>query len=143
PPIEARRRDGYLWPLRLGIDRILKRPEHVPRLRHEARDGVGMPDDELALAADGVNHRRRVTNFLRGQRAPNLFARLFVKGDDHAIRAAHQTNQTIAVEQRMRGPTPHWRLGVEARGEIHGPNQFAAARFEATQVTHRAECEHP
>ena len=98
---------------------------------------------ELALAADGVNHRRRVTNFLRGQRAPNLFARLFVQGDDHAIRAAHQTNQAIAVEQRMRGPTPHRRLGVEARDEIHGPNQFAAGRFEATQVAHRAECEHP
>src|SRR5207244_3537332 len=47
------------------------------------------------------------------------------------------------VEQRMRGPTPHWRLGVEARDEVHGPNQFAAGRFEATQVAHRTECERP
>src|SRR5882672_12456052 len=102
--------DGNLRSLRFALDGIRVCPEEFPGLRFERRDGVGMPDDKLSLAANRVQHWWRVADFNGGQRAPNLFASVLVKCHDRAIGAPDQADQPVAVQQGMGGVTPSRRV---------------------------------
>ena len=98
----ARRGDGHAGARFEGhrpIDLAGHRVERVGRL--------GMPEDELPLAAGLVDDRRAVARLLGAQRAPDLLAGVLVEGDRRAAGAAHQANQPVAVQQRMPGEAPH------------------------------------
>src|SRR5688572_3480330 len=117
-------------------------PEDLSAFRVEAGDAVRMPYQELPVAGDVEDHGRRVTGFLRGERAPKFLASVFVQGDDGAIGSSDETDQSLTIEQWMRGPTPDGRFGVEIRDEADRPNELAGCSVEAAQIAHCSQGEH-
>src|SRR5262249_45801444 len=87
-------------------------PIDLSRLRIEPVDRRTGPDDELAFSGSVIDHRRAVAYILSIERAPNLFAVVFIESDDGASSTADHTNQFLAVEQRVGGETPNRRASV-------------------------------
>src|SRR6185436_4648256 len=97
-------------PLRLAADGIGMSPEHLAGFGRKACDAVRMPNDELAPTVHGVNDGRRIADLARVERTPEFLAGVLVKRDDGAVGAAHEADEPISLEQRMRGVTPHGRF---------------------------------
>ena len=94
----------HLRALRLALDRVRLRPEELARLRFQTIDGVRVPDDQLALAIDRVNDRRRVANLHGRQRPPDFLAGLLVESHDRAVGFRRPADEPFAVEQRVASP---------------------------------------
>src|ERR1017187_1612809 len=93
-----------------------------------------MPENKLPCTPSLVNDRRAVARFFSAQRAPNLFAGVFVESDDRAALAAGQANQTLAIEQRVPGKAPHGCFDAEVLLELPRPEALSLVRIEAEQI---------
>src|SRR5207245_2576133 len=87
----ARRRDAQA-----GASGEWLRPVKLARFRIEAVDRLRVPDDKLALAAELINHRRRIARLWGRQCTPQLLAHLFVEGNHGAVLAADKANQLVS-----------------------------------------------
>ena len=111
------------------------RPEHFARGGIERVHGLWVPENELP-GASGIDHRgRAVARFACIQRTPNFFAAVFVKRDRHATRSAAETDQALAIEQRMSGEAPHGRLRSIFGFEIVRPEHLAVCGVETEEVS--------
>src|SRR5262249_42720822 len=123
-----------------GPDRPLVRPQPLAGGWVEAVGRLRVPDDELALAAQGGDHRRAVADVavddLEG--APALLAGVGVEGDDGRL-LADAADELVAVEQRRGTEAPDLHVGVIVLDEIPRPEQLAVVGVEAAQVAHGAE----
>src|ERR1700722_8686678 len=101
-----------------------------------------MPDDELPSAGEIGNLRWRITDFLGRERAPDFLPVVLVECNDRTVRAADHADETLAVEQRMSGPTPGGRIGeFVIVQKVMFPNDLAVGGIQAKEVTHRAQRE--
>ena len=77
-----------------------------------------MPNDDLSLAANLAEDRRTVAGFFGAQRPPKFFAGELIECDRHAALPAGQTNQFVAIDERMSRKTPQRRLHFEIFFEL-------------------------
>src|SRR5205085_4298179 len=82
---------------------------------------------------------RAIADLLGLERLPDLLARVLVKRDDGTPLAANQAVKQVAVEQRVRRPTPDRGVDFVVLGEVASPHQLAGDCVEAAQVAHGAE----
>ena len=144
--VQPRRRDGQA-----GLDAELLRPVTLPVSGSSDTDRLGMPDDELALAARLVDHRRSVADFRlpSRQRPPQFLAGVLVEGHDDASLAADQADELVAVEQRAgREAPPDPAAGalpesVIVLAQFLRPDHFAGLGIQAEEVAHRPQSIRP
>src|SRR6185503_7894722 len=108
-------------------------------LRIERIDRFGVPDDELALATELVDHRRTIARFLCAERAPEFLAAVLVQCHGHAPFPSDQADELLSVNQRMSGEAPHRRFGAEIFFELARPKDFAGCSLQAEQISLRTE----
>src|SRR5678816_1050414 len=100
---------------------------------------LGMPDEQLPLAARLVDDRRRVTRLLCAQGAPEFFAGVLVEGHCHAALPANKTNEFAPVDEWVPGESPHRSFDGEVLFEIARPDFLSSRRVEALKISLRAE----
>jgi hypothetical protein len=114
-------------------------PINFAGFRIQAIDGGGMPEDELALAADFIDHRRGITGLGGRQFLPNDVAGVLVESDGDAILAARQADEAAAVNERMAREAPMGHGAIEQLGQIFVPDLLPFGRVQTHQVAHGAE----
>ena len=115
------------------------RPQHFARLGLDADQGVGMPDDQLPLAAQRADDRRRVARFRGAAGLPQLAAGLAVEGHDGLVLAADDGDQPPAIDQRRPGISVDRHFNAIVAHEVLLPYDMAGRRVETEQVAHRAQ----
>ena len=102
-----------------------------------------MPDDELPPASGLDDDGRCVAGVLRGERAPQLLARVLVERDGCGAVAADEADQLVTIEQRVSSETPQRRLHAKVFLERARPNDLAILRIETEEVAFSSQREDP
>src|SRR4051812_32306365 len=98
-----------------------------------------MPNDQLPRAT-GIDERgRAITRFPTAEGAPQFFARILVERDRNAARSADETDELVAIQQRMSRESPGGRACAVVLLVIVRPQHVALLRIQAEQVSLRAE----
>src|SRR5437764_969785 len=80
------------------------RARRSPRV--EAVDRLGVPQDQLPLAARANDDRRAVAGLARRQGPPQLLAGVLVEGDGNAARTADEADEPRPVQERVTREAP-------------------------------------
>src|SRR4029434_4445504 len=114
-------------------------PMKRPGLGVERVQRLGMPDEQLPLAAGVVDDRRRVARLLGAQSAPKFLAGILIEGHGNAALPANKANEFAPIDERMPGESPHRSFDGKVLFEIARPDFLSSRRVETLEISLRAE----
>ena len=94
-----------------------------------------MPDDQLASAAEFIDHRRTISSAGIIQRSPDLLTGNFIEADHKSIfHTADQCDDLISVNKRRRRHAPDGQLCAIVFGEVFLPKDRAIDHVHTKHV---------
>src|SRR5262245_27647021 len=94
-----------------------------------------MPDEQLARPAGLDDRGGRVARLTGRERVPDFSSGVFVERICHSLFSADNTDELLAVYQRMPAKAPLGSLRFEIALEIFRPQDVSMGRIQAEEVS--------